>query len=125
MKFARRYKVSPSPPGSHQTNIREKDSGLLGEISSVFFKSDPVTDCLIHDWNTHFAPTVSSHPMKTFNWDVTQSHPFPITGSVTPPLTRFPTTLMVQSSCCPRLSSEHAGVWTILVGRIDGAGTRL
>ena len=71
-------------------STKQKDSGLLGEISFSFLESDPVTACFDTRLGHILAPTVGLHPMKDFNWDVTQRLPIPITGIVTPPLTRFP-----------------------------------
>ena len=113
---------SGEPPNKKE----EKGSGLLGEFSCFYFQIRPCDGLLdTHDWSTPFAPTVRSHPMKAFDLDVTQSHPFPITGSVTPPLTRFPTTLMVQSFCFSPSFVRPCRSLAILVGWIDGAATRL
>jgi hypothetical protein len=50
MKLARRYQDSPSPPGSRQT---KRLGPSRREFMLLFFKSDPVTDCLIHTIGTH------------------------------------------------------------------------
>src|SRR5271154_7179235 len=112
MKLARRYQDSPSPPGSHQTKRRKRLGPSRRDFILLFFKSDPVTDCLIHTIGAHtllanrsFAsnedlrfgcdskPSISNHGQRDSASDTVS---YNLNGS---------------ELLFPPLSSDHAGVW--------------
>ena len=89
-------KVSPNPPGRRANKIggqtrlgpSRRDFSIF-----LFFGVRPCDGLLLYMIGTRLEHTTRQpfglHPINPFNWDVTQRLPTPITGIVTPPLTRF------------------------------------